>query len=70
MSEDLQNQVRELRQELNSIKMDLALEVQRSTALEKKLDNLSTGIGRGLWILGGGFLTSITAWIAGGGLGK
>lgn len=50
--------------------MDLALEVQRSTALEKKLDNLSTGIGRGLWILGGGFLTSITAWIVGGGLGK
>lgn len=47
----------------------LTLEIKNNN-LQKKLENLSAGIGRGLWILGGGFLSSVVAWIAGGGLGK
>lgn len=58
-----EQKIRELSDEVLALKI-------RNDSLQKKLDNLSAGIGRGLWILGGGFLSAIAAWIAGGGLGK
>lgn len=55
--------------EIAQLKMDLALERQKVESLQKKVDNLSTGIGRGLWILGGGFISAFVLWVTNGGMG-
>jgi hypothetical protein len=31
---------------------------------------LQTGIGRVIWMIGGGIIAAITAWVVGGGLAK
>lgn len=55
---------------LKLVKLEAELEASKLTTerLEREIANLKSGIGRGLWILGGGFLTSLVAWVAGGGL--
>lgn len=55
--------------EIAHLKMELALERQKVESLQKKVDNLSSGIGRGLWILGGGFISAFVLWITNGGMG-
>lgn len=56
--------------ELKIVKIAADLEAEKATTrrLEEEINSVKSGIGRGLWILGGGFLTSLVAWIAGGGL--
>lgn len=46
----------------------IAVLEEKVETLTKKIDNLNSGINRGLWIIGGGFITSIVAWIVSGGL--
>ena len=60
----------DLEKRVIALEKELALEKQAVAALKEQITNLSSGIGRGLWILGGGFMTSFVAWIAGGGLAK
>lgn len=44
-----------------------ALEMDLSQAKED-IKSLKSGIARGLWIIGGGFMSSVVAWIAAGGM--
>lgn len=44
-----------------------ALEMDLAQARDD-IKSLRSGIGRGLWIIGGGFMSSIVAWIAAGGM--
>lgn len=57
-----------LEEKIAQLETKVAVMEAENAALKAQVDNLSTGIGRGLWILGGGFMTSVVAWIAGGGL--
>jgi hypothetical protein len=58
---ELQNRVRLLENE--NIKLQAEI-----TGLEKDLKGLQSGIGRGLWLLGGGFIAAFVSWIAKGGM--
>jgi len=55
---------------LRVIELQNALLTQEVRQLHTEVDKLSGGIGRGLWILGGGFLASAVAWVINGGLIK
>lgn len=55
---------------LRVIELQNALLTQEVRQLHTEVDKLSGGIGRGLWILGGGFLASAVAWVINGGLMK
>jgi hypothetical protein len=64
MSED------ELASRLRLLEVENALLRQQVLQLIGKVDNLSGGIGRGLWILGGGFIMAFGTWIMNGGFLK
>lgn len=61
---------RELIAEVAQLRMELALANQRLDSAEKKLENLSTGVGRGLWVFFGSLISAFVAWVAGGGLAR
>ena len=64
MCEDTLKRLRELE------KTVAVLQVNNKT-LGDKLNNLSCGINRGLWMIGGGFISVVVAWVmAGGFIGK
>jgi hypothetical protein len=64
MCEDTLKRLRELE------KTVAVLQVNNKT-LGDKLNNLSGGINRGLWMIGGGFISVVVAWVmAGGFIGK
>ena len=46
----------------------ISLHENRIKALEESHRNLKGGINRGLWILGGGFITAFVMWITNGGM--
>jgi hypothetical protein len=50
--------------------LDVAKLITIQGQLIAKLDNFSSGINRGLWIIGGGFITAFITWIVGGGLDR
>ena len=64
MSED------DLANRLRLLELENALLRQQVQQLVDKVDNLHSGIGRGLWILGGGFIMAFGTWLIGGGLIK
>ena len=64
MSED------QVAERLRQIELQNALLSQEVTQLHVEVNNLSSGIGRVLWIIGGGFMASLVAWIVNGGLLK
>ena len=64
MSED------QVTERLRLIELQNALLAQEVARLNKEITNLSSGIGRGLWLIGGGFLASLVAWVVNGGLVK
>jgi len=55
---------------LRALELENALLAQEVKQIHSELDSVKGGIGRGLWILGGGFLASLVGWITTGGLGK
>jgi len=55
---------------LRSAETKLAVLEQSQKVNRRDIDAMKSGIGRGLWIIGGGFISSVVAWIAGGGLGR
>lgn len=55
---------------LRELEQKVALIEAENRNLKEKLDNLSGGINRGLWIIGGGFVMSMVSWIVGGGFVK
>lgn len=64
MSED------QIADRLRIIERENALLAQEVRQLHEKVDSLTGGIGRGLWILGGGFMASLVAWVVSGGMTK
>ena len=64
MSED------QVAERLRLIELQNALLTQEVAQLHQDIDKLNSGIGRGLWLIGGGFIASIVAWIVNGGLIK
>lgn len=50
------------------LKIQIATLLVKIDTLSKTIEGFSTGINKGLWILGGGFLTAIVAFVTGGGL--
>lgn len=73
----LEKDIQENRVKLKEVSDSLVeLRIQHAQLMEKlgqmttKMDNFSSGINRGLWILGGGFLTALATWITGGGLDR
>ena len=55
---------------LRNIELQNALLTQEVAQLHQEIDKLSSGIGRGLWLIGGGFIAAFVAWIVNGGLIK
>ena len=64
MSED------QVDERLRNIELQNALLTQEVAQLHQELDKLNSGIGRGLWIIGGGFIAAFVGWIVSGGLAK
>jgi hypothetical protein len=58
----------ELQERLIEAEKELAVLRVELENTKKKQENLNSGINRGLWILGGGFIAAIVTWITGGGL--
>lgn len=52
--------------ELADLRVQMAVLVTRQEQLIKKLDTFSSGINRGLWLIGGGFLSALIVWLTGG----
>ena len=55
---------------LRNIELQNALLTQEVAQLHQEIDKLNSGIGRGLWLIGGGFIAAFVAWIVNGGLIK
>ena len=55
---------------LRAIELQNALLTQEVAQLHQEIDKLNSGIGRGLWLIGGGFIAAFVAWIVNGGLIK
>lgn len=53
---------------LRKLEVQFALMSQTLEQQQKKLDNLNSGINRGLWIIGGGFIAAAVSWVTKGGL--
>lgn len=69
MSQDLQDKISLLEKDLQAIRIELAVMTAKQEQLIKKLDGFSSGVNRGLWILGGGFISAVVFWVVNGGLG-
>jgi hypothetical protein len=58
-------------QRLRDLEKTVAVLQENNKTLGDKLNNLSGGINRGLWMLGGGFISVVVAWVmSGGSLGE
>ena len=53
---------------IRKLETQCALMSQTIDQQQKKLDNLSSGINRGLWIIGGGFIAAAVSWVVKGGM--
>jgi hypothetical protein len=60
----------QVNERLRALELENALLAQEVKQIHSELDSVKGGIGRGLWILGGGFLASIVGWITAGGIVK
>ena len=62
--------IKELSDKQIELRLEMAKLITVQGQLITKLDNFSSGINRGLWIIGGGFISSFILWIVGGGLSR
>jgi len=53
---------------IRKLETQCALLQQSLDNQQEKLDNLSGGINRGLWIIGGGFIAAAVSWVVKGGM--
>lgn len=56
--------------EITEIKIRQTELITKQTILIEKLDNFNSGVNRGLWLVGGGFIVAFVSWVTGGGLGE
>jgi hypothetical protein len=52
---------------LRDLEKTVAVLQANNKTLGAKLDNLSGGINRGLWLIGGGIISVVVAWVMAGG---
>ena len=64
MSETLD---RDLLDRLRKIETEVALLKAENDTQRRRIENLSGGISRGLWLLGGGFIAAFVSWVVAGG---
>lgn len=57
----------QLEQRLRELEKDFAVLKSQYETQSKELNNLKGGVSRGLWIIGGGFITAAVSWIVAGG---
>lgn len=60
----------QVEERLRNIELNNALLAQEVAQLHQDIDTLNSGVGRGLWIIGGGFIAAFVGWIVSGGLAK
>jgi len=53
---------------LRNLELDNAVLHEQVKNMETKINSLSSGVSRVLWVLGGGFIASFVAWVVNGGL--
>lgn len=63
-----QDDIDQLRRDMTNNTIALTRLEQKLESVGGKIDNYSRGINRGLWIIGGGFISSVMAWLFSGGL--
>jgi uncharacterized coiled-coil protein SlyX len=68
--ESQDEKIKELSDRQVELRLDVAKLITIQGQLIAKLDNFSSGINRGLWIIGGGFISAFITWIVGGGLDR
>jgi cell division protein FtsB len=62
------NSVYGVRTQVNDLEKQIAVLTARIEQLSKEIDKINSGIGRGLWIFGGGIIAAIASFITTGGL--
>ena len=60
----------QVEERLRTIELNNALLAQEVAQLHQDIDALNSGVGRGLWIIGGGFIAAFEGWIVSGGMAK
>lgn len=65
---DLENELSQTKADLSAVKTELAITQTQLTQVTKNQDKYQSGVNRGLWVIGGGFISAIVAWIVQGGL--
>lgn len=58
----------EILQKLYAIEQEIAIVKVKLTEVEKTQDEFQSGVNRGLWLIGGGFIAAIVSFIIKGGL--
>lgn len=58
----------EILDRLRSIEKDLAVIKVRVREIEKRQNDFQSGVNRGLWLIGGGFIAGFVSFIIRGGL--
>ena len=53
---------------LRNLELDNAVLHEQVKNMETKINSLSSGVSRGLLVLGGGFIASFVTWVVNGGL--
>lgn len=61
---------KEVQERLRELEKEVALLEQKMESIQKSNSNITEGISRILWLIGGGFIASVVTWIAGGGLDR
>lgn len=67
---ETERKIKELSDTVVEMKIQHAQLMEKLSTMTVKLDNFSSGVNRGLWVLGGSFLAAIVTWITGGGLNR
>jgi hypothetical protein len=58
-----------IQKEIADMDKRLALLEQKVDQIDRNVTNINTSLSKILWIVGGGFIASMVAWVVRGGLG-
>lgn len=59
-----------IQREIADMDKRLALLEQKVDQIDRNVSNINNSLSKILWIVGGGFIASIVAWVVRGGLGQ
>jgi len=61
--------VEAIQREISEMDKRLALLEQKVDQIDRNVSNINSSLSKILWIVGGGFIASVVAWVVRGGLG-